>query len=213
MVNKDGTNTTLLTKAFKHVEDPEVIGIRWSADSSGFIYFRLTQLIPTTTYSAHIFTLADKQHRLLPESGAPLEHPSALSLDGRHRIYAAGESWNLMDVDAKSARVLTPKIKSERFRDESRVYGRFTWSPTNDKVAYKTADDTIYVQDIATGVEKRLGPGHTFAFSPDGNRIAFNRPDQPAIDLFDFSTGKIRTIIQLPRTSGPGRVADRAIAS
>lgn len=91
---------------------------------------------------------------------------------------------------------------SQITRNKWDAHSAFSWSPDGERIAY-IMDNSVFVTDVAGGASRRITERrddknaptrHCCAFSPDGTKIAFMRPDAHNDDgrcqLFVVAIGK-----------------------
>ncbi|MGI0116983.1 Tol-Pal system beta propeller repeat protein TolB [Zooshikella sp. RANM57] len=100
--------------------------------------------------------------------------------------YADADGYNARAIYTSSEPILSP-----------------TWSPDNKKVAFvsfKGGRPGIYIQDLATGKQRRItnykGLNSSPAWSPDGRQLAvvLSKGGNPDIYLVDVNSGALRQI-------------------
>lgn len=131
--------------------------------------------------------------------------------DGRRLVHLVladdgKDYYQILDTDVGTTAYLTPLVKSERFASESTV-ARFSWSPRGERLAYQTADGTIYLINSAGTGDKKVAQGQFFNFdfppyrksllewSPDGKWLAFNdAQDSLTVRIVSSDGGQSKTL-------------------
>jgi Tol biopolymer transport system component len=98
--------------------------------------------------------------------------------------FVAGDAiWLVAREGGPARRVVGPDLPDPH--GCARSIGKPTWAPSGDRVAflvvcswdYGGEGDNIYVLDADGGNRRRIGEGHSLAWSPDSTRLAFVRDD------------------------------------
>jgi WD40 repeat protein len=93
----------------------------------------------------------------------------------------------------ESVRLAVEAPKSHNYFGVSNAAFDVTWSPSGDMIAY-SLDGSTYTYSIANGITKFLIAGSRPAWSPDGNWLGYQGPDDTPM-LFDLNTRKTEPLI------------------
>jgi WD40 repeat protein len=107
------------------------------------------------------------------------------------RPYSQHLVWDLSAPEPVRKLVLRPNEQFLGFSPDSRL------------VALRRSDDFVWLHDLSTGGERRLGPGPKWpkvAFRPDGKEMAFSiqSDNHPEVHIADLQTGLERAPLQHP---------------
>jgi hypothetical protein len=86
--------------------------------------------------------------------------------------------------------------------------GPARWSRTGDRIAFSDGDQVVVVNRDGTG-RRRLGEGRNPAWSPDGTRLAFDRPTDARVFVVSSLGGAARVVTKRVMLAGPSWSPDR----
>ena len=159
----------------------------WSPDGRSL----LMRLAPPQPSQVWEFPVDGGSARRVPADDPRSHWDIAFSPDGARAAFADGESLVVIAADGTSSQVVASGLE---------LMGNHVplWSPIGDQIAFSWTDDPhdvdslphaheIRVLDVPSGTVTTLfavrgsDPLRAIAFSPDGDRILFSRPDSDAL--------------------------------
>ena len=136
-------------------------------------------------------------------SGALRQVTSETTLEQYPELSPDGKTL-LAESDRKGQSAIWTLDLSGRFREQVSPGGasRAHWSPDGRQVSY-ILGRTIHIHSLGnvSGVDTGVLTGTPAPFSPDGSRLAFSVPGDPALSVYTISSRAVRRLGTVPGTT------------